>query len=77
MSSSPSGFTQAFSNDGEKESRALNGSKHFSPEPHYIHDEMIDASPGLHPNNIHDSEDDVSIKPTLKNFLKSKMKRRM
>jgi hypothetical protein len=47
------------SNDGEEESGALNGSEYFSYEPHYIHDEMIDASPGLHPNDIHDLEDDL------------------
>jgi hypothetical protein len=50
------------SDDGEK-SGALNGPEQFSQEPHYIHDEMIDASPGTGPNNIHDNvlEDGVSI----------------
>jgi hypothetical protein len=42
-------------------------------EPHdYIHDEMIIASPFFH-----GSDDGVSIIPTPKNFLKSKMERRM
>jgi hypothetical protein len=32
------------SDDGEKESRAINSTEYFSQEPHYyIHDEMIDA----------------------------------
>jgi hypothetical protein len=50
------------SDDGE-ESGALNSPEHFSQKPHYIHDEMIDASPNTGPNNIHDyvPEDDVSI----------------
>jgi hypothetical protein len=52
------------SNDGEEELRALGGSEHFSQEPHYIRDDTIDASPGLHLNNVHDSEDDV---PTISN----------
>jgi hypothetical protein len=42
------------SNDGEEESGALNVPAHFSQEPYYIHDEMIEASPGPHPKNIHD-----------------------
>jgi hypothetical protein len=33
---------------------ALNSPKHFSQESYYIHDKMIDASPGTGPNNIHD-----------------------
>jgi hypothetical protein len=52
------------SNDGEEESGALNISEPFSQEPHYIHDETIDGSPGTGPNsNIHDFilEDDVSV----------------
>jgi hypothetical protein len=65
------------SNDGEEESGALNSPENFSQKPHYIHDEMIDASPGLHPNDMHDSEDAVSVIPNTKNYLKSKMKRRM
>jgi hypothetical protein len=41
----------------------MNGTEYFSQEPHYIHDKMIDASPGTHPNDIHDCvlEDDVSV----------------
>jgi hypothetical protein len=57
------------SNDGEDESGALNGPEYFSQEPHYIHDEMIDASPGHHPNNIHDSEDDVSVVPNTEELF--------
>jgi hypothetical protein len=51
------------SDDGKEESGALHGPEHFSQKPHYIHNEMIDASPGTHPNDIHDCvpEDDVSI----------------
>jgi hypothetical protein len=48
------------SNDGEEELRALDGAEHFSPKPHYIHDDMIDAPPGLHPNVAQDMDDDVS-----------------
>jgi hypothetical protein len=29
----------------EESGGGLNGPEHFSQEPHYIHDEMIDASP--------------------------------
>jgi hypothetical protein len=29
--------------DGEKESGATNSTEYFSQEPHYIHDETIDA----------------------------------
>jgi hypothetical protein len=36
-------------------SGALNGPEHFSQDPHYIHDEMIDASPGLCLTNCSDS----------------------
>jgi hypothetical protein len=43
----------------------------FQEPHHYIHDEMIIASP------FHGSDDGVSIIPTPKNFLKSKMERRM
>jgi hypothetical protein len=61
------------SNDGEEKSGSLNGPEHFSQEPHYIHDKMIDVSPVTGPNNIHDfvPEDDVSI------VMKSKMKWRI
>jgi hypothetical protein len=48
------------SNDGEEEPRALDTSEHFSQKPHYIHDDMIDATPGLHPNIAQDTDDDVS-----------------
>jgi hypothetical protein len=43
--------------------QALNGPEHFTQAPHSIHDEMIDASPGTGPHNIHDfvPEDNVSI----------------
>jgi hypothetical protein len=50
------------SDNGEEKPRALNGSEHFPQEPHYIHDETIDASP------FHCSEDDVSIIPNTKEF---------
>jgi hypothetical protein len=53
------------SNDG-KESGALNGPEHFSQEPHYIHDETIDASPNSDLINFHGhgcvpENNDVSI----------------
>jgi hypothetical protein len=58
------------SKDSEEESGALNGPEHFSQESHYIHDEMMDASPGPpHPNDIHDLEDDVSIIPNTKELF--------
>jgi hypothetical protein len=44
------------SDDGEKESRALNGS-------HYTHEEMIDAFP------FYGLDDDVSIVPNTKEFF--------
>jgi hypothetical protein len=68
------------SNDGEEESGALNISEPFSQEPHYIHDKMIDGSPGTGPNNIHDFilEDSVSvIMNTEELFEEQKMKRRI
>jgi hypothetical protein len=56
------------SNDGE-ESGALIGLEHFSHGPHYIHDEMTDASPTIDLNHIHGClpEDDVSIITDTKN----------
>jgi hypothetical protein len=44
----------------------------FSQEPHYIHDEMIDASPGTDLNHTHDYvlEDDVSIITDTKELFK-------
>jgi hypothetical protein len=48
------------SDDGEEEKRALDNSNHLSQEPHYIHGDTMDASPGLCLDNAHDSEDDVS-----------------
>jgi hypothetical protein len=67
------------SNDGEEESGALNISEPFSQEPHNIHDEMIDGSPGTGPNNIHDFIlDDVSvIMNTEELFEEQQMKRRI
>jgi hypothetical protein len=56
------------SNDGEEESRALDGSEHFSQAPHYTHDDKIDASPCLHLNDVHDSEDVVSAISNTKEF---------
>jgi hypothetical protein len=38
------------SNYGEDESGAINGTDYFSQEPHNIHDEMIDTTPGHHPD---------------------------
>jgi hypothetical protein len=38
---------------------------------------MIDASPGLHPNDANDLEDDMSAISNTKEFMKSKIKRRM
>jgi hypothetical protein len=45
---------------------------HFSQEPHYIHDEMIDATPSTDLNHIHDyiPEDDVSIITDTKELFK-------
>jgi hypothetical protein len=68
------------SNDGEEESGALNISEPFSQEPHNIHDEMIDGSPGTGPNNIPDFilEDNVSvIMNTEELFEEQQMKRRI
>jgi hypothetical protein len=56
-------------NDREKESEAINGTEYFSQEPHYIHDEMIDATPGHCPDNIHYSEGDVYIIPNTKELI--------
>jgi hypothetical protein len=63
------------SDDGEKESGAHNGPEYFSQEPHYIHDEMIDAPPGHHLNNMHYSEDDVSIIPKTKEIFEEQDKK--
>jgi hypothetical protein len=54
------------SDDGENESGAVNSTDYFSQEPHNIHDEMIDATPGHHPDNIHDLEGDINIIPNTK-----------
>jgi hypothetical protein len=61
----------------KNQEHSSNSPEHFSQKPHYIHDEMIDASPGLHLNDMHDSEDALSVIPNTKNYLKSKMKKRM
>jgi hypothetical protein len=58
------------SNDGEEETRALDGSEHFSQKPHYIHDDTIDASLGLHLNVAQDIDDDVSTISKTKEFYK-------
>jgi hypothetical protein len=51
--------------DDEEESGALNGPKHLSGEPHYIHDEMSDASTDPDLKQIHGHgcvpENDVSV----------------
>ena len=60
---------------GRKSQRAVNGTEYFSQEPHYIHDEMIDATPGLHPDNIHDLEGDVSIIPNTKELFEEQDKK--
>jgi hypothetical protein len=59
------------SDNGEKESGALNAPEFFSQEPHYIHDKTIDAPHNHchHLNDIHDSEGDVSIVPNTKEQL--------
>jgi hypothetical protein len=56
------------SNDWEEEPRVIDGSKHFSQNSHYIHDDTIDAYPGLHLNNAQDSDDDLSAISNTKEF---------
>jgi hypothetical protein len=48
---------------GRSQEHSTGSPEPFSQEPHYIHDEMIDASPGTGPNDIHDYvlEDDMSV----------------
>jgi hypothetical protein len=63
----------------EESGGGLSGPEHFSQEPHYIHDQMLDASPG--------QVQTISMilywkmmcpsSQTLKNYLKSKIKRRI
>jgi hypothetical protein len=65
------------SDDGEEELRALDCSDHFSQEPHYIHDDTIYASPGLHLNDVHDLEDAVSTISNTEEFYEEQDKRRM
>jgi hypothetical protein len=69
MSSSASVVSPKHSDDGDKESGAINGTEYFSQEPHYIHDNMIDAPPGHHPDDIHDSVGDVSITPNTEDLF--------
>jgi hypothetical protein len=63
MSSSPSGWFHLsipmMGRKSQEHSTVLNALQ----EPHYIHDETIDASP------FHDSDDDVSIIPDTKEFF--------
>jgi hypothetical protein len=58
-----------YSDDGEEESRGLDRSEHFFQEPHYIHNEMPDVSPGFCLNDIHYLEDDVSTISDTKEFF--------
>jgi hypothetical protein len=53
---------------GSKKSAAFNSPEHLSQEPHYIHDETIDAFPGTGLNNIL-LEDNVSIVPNTKELF--------
>jgi hypothetical protein len=63
------------SDDGEEELRAIDDSEHFYQKQHYIHDDMIDASPGLHPSNAQDLDDEMSTITNTEKFTKEQDKK--